>query len=413
MGKRTLLPFLILLILFPSIAGADLSDFYRDFSSLGDNSLFYDPNTGRSSFTTLLIPFGGKYEGMGSAYTASADDISYLEANPAGGGRLMYSQLSLMHNDWIADTNIESAAFTFRREAFAFGLGGKFLYLPFTAYNAWGDRDGSGYYSEAVTYANISYTFFRSYGFEGISAGATLKGAFRSVPESIASGQSGMAALLDLGLMTSFSFLKPYASREDNFFLGSAVRNVGIATSGDDLPANASLGLAWSPLRPLLLSFDYTFPFSLTIPSDQWEKSWIAVGADITFTDTFSLQTGFTHRGANPRFSLGGAVDVNDMLIVANYTLDMTTQLTSADRFSVQATMNLGDDGRIERAKRIDEYFIAGLESYANGNLVRAIEYWEAVLEIEPTHRPAEEYLRVAIKSAELQEEMRELNKVE
>lgn len=404
---------LALLLLFTTPLMAELADFYHDFSVFGDDALFYDPNTGRTGFTTLLIPFGGKYEGMGTAYTAAAGDIGFLEANPAGSGRLLYTQFALMHNDWIADTNIESAAFTFRKDKFAFGFGGKFLYLPFTAYNDWGDRESSGYYSEAVTYANISYTFLRSYGFEGISAGATLKGAFRTVPQSIAAGQSGVAGLLDLGVMTSFSFLKPYASREDNFFLGGAVRNLGLSGSGDHVPTNASVGLAWSPLRPLLLSFDYTLPFSLTIPSDQWEKSYLAMGADITFTDAFSLQTGFTHRGANPRFSLGGAVDINDLLIVANYTLDMTTQLSSADRFSLQATMNLGDDGRIERARRIDEYFIAGLESYANGDLERAIEYWQAVLEIEPTHRPAEEYLRVASKSSDLLEEMRNLNKVE
>lgn len=411
--RRRFLSLTLILFVLPLGAHADLSGFYNSYSTFSDSPFIADANTGMTAFTTLLIPFGGLYEGMGTAFTAVASDIGYLEANPAGSSRLDFTTLSLMHNDWIADSNLEAAAYTFRRDRLGFGFGGKFLYLPFTAYNDWGDRDGSGYYSETVLYANASYNFLRSYDFSGVSLGATLKGAYRSVPVSIAEGQSAFAALIDLGALTSFNFLKAYPSRNKNFSIGAAVRNIGIATLDDNLPSGATAGLAWSPFRPVLLSFDYTYPFSLTLPSEQWERPYAAAGAKVTFTEAFSMQTGFTHRGANPRFSLGGSVDIDDLTLVANYTLDLTTQLSSVDRFSVQANMALGDDGRIALARRIDEYYIAGLESYALGDLERAAQYWEAVLELDTAHRPARENLELARKSLELLEDMRELNTVE
>lgn len=407
-------PLFLLLILFvPAILFADLSEFYSGYSSFADSGFITDPNTGQSAFTTLLIPFGGLYEGMGTAFTAVASDVGFLEANPAGSSRIDVTQLSLMHNDWIADTNIESAAFTSRKDNFGFGFGGKFLYVPFTAYNDWGDRAGSGYYSETVLYANASYNAFRSYDFSGLSVGATLKGAYRNVPESIASGQSAFAGMIDLGALTRFNFLKPYPSRDKNFSLGLAVRNIGFASLDDNLPSNASLGFAYSPLRPLLVSFDYTFPFSLTLPAEQWEHPYFATGAKVAVTDNFAMQTGFTHRGSNPRFTLGGSVDLNDLTIIANYTLDLTTQLSSLDRFSLQATMALGDDGRQMTAQRIDEYYIAGLEAYAQGDFERAIQYWEAVLDLDPTYRPAHENLDLAQRSLDLLHNMRKLNTVE
>jgi hypothetical protein len=413
--KRSSLFALFILFFLPSLqtVHADLSEFYSNYSGFSDLGLFIDPNTGRSSFTTLLIPFGGLYEGMGTAFTAVSTDIGFLEANPAGSSRLDLTQLSLMHNDWIADTNLESAAFSFRRDNLGFGFGGKFLYVPFTAYNEWGDRDAGAYYSETVLYANASYNMFRSYDFSGLSVGATLKGAYRSVPSSIAPDQSAFAALMDIGLLTRFNFLKPYPSRDKNFSLGAAVRNVGIASLDDNLPSNASLGFAYSPLRPLLISFDYTLPFSLSLPQEEWERPYFAAGASMAFTELFSMHTGFTHRGANPRFSLGGKVDFEEMTLVANYTLDLTTQLSSLDRFSLQASMALGDDGRKQIAMRIDDYYIAGLEAYALGDLQRAVQYWEAVIQLDPDHRPARENMELANRSIELLEEMRRLNTVE
>jgi tetratricopeptide (TPR) repeat protein len=91
----------------------------------------------------------------------------------------------------------------------------------------------------------------------------------------------------------------------------------------------------------------------------------------------------------------------------------MTTQLTRPDRFSIEANLNLGDRGRSEKRRRVDELYVAGLEAYAEGNLVRAIAYWESALEIDPTFQPAAKNIDVAERAIELREKMEELNRVD
>jgi tetratricopeptide (TPR) repeat protein len=99
--------------------------------------------------------------------------------------------------------------------------------------------------------------------------------------------------------------------------------------------------------------------------------------------------------------------------LILNYTLDMTTQVNTADRFSIEAKMNLGDRGRAELRQQIDDYYIEGLEAYAQGDLQRAIEYWNAALDLDPTFQPATENLIVARRALRLQQDMEALNKVE
>ncbi|MCF7914692.1 MAG: UPF0164 family protein [Spirochaetaceae bacterium] len=406
--------FSIIIIFLPvSIYAADLSDFYYGYSGFAENSLFSDPNTGRTLFPTLLVPMGGMYEGMGTAYTAVAEGSGFLEANPAGSSQLTYTELSFHHNNWIADSSLEGVVYTIRDGNFGMGFGGKFLYLPFTEFNSWGERDSRGYVSETIATLNASYNFLSSYYFHGISVGANLKLAYRHIPASIYPGQSIATGLADVGALTRFNFLKFYSSRERNFSLGTVVKNLGLPYDDEPMPTVAVAGFAYSPFRPLLLSFDFNYPVAIGLPPEQWEKWYIASGMQLQFTNFFSVHTGFTHRGANPRFSLGSNIELDYIDLILNYTLDLTTQVSSADRFSIEAKMNLGDRGRAELRQQIDEYYIEGLEAYAQGELKRAIDYWEAALSLDPTFEPATENMVVARNSLRLQEDMESLNKVE
>ena len=55
---------------------------------------------------------------------------------------------------------------------------------------------------------NVSYNFFPSYYFSGLSVGANVKVAYRSIPDAIYLNQSVFAAMLDVGMLTRFDFLK-------------------------------------------------------------------------------------------------------------------------------------------------------------------------------------------------------------
>jgi hypothetical protein len=103
-----------------------------------------DDNAGLTAFPVLNIPLGGRAEGMAGSFSAVADDISFLEWNPAGSSMLRKAELAFFHNNWIADTKIEGAAFASRFKDFGFAAGGKWLYTPFTEYNIYGERASKG-----------------------------------------------------------------------------------------------------------------------------------------------------------------------------------------------------------------------------------------------------------------------------
>jgi tetratricopeptide (TPR) repeat protein len=410
--KKGLFTILILLYSMVSLS-ADLSDFYSNFSSLSSLPFFSDKNTGLTVFPTLLIPMGGLYEGMGTAYTAVSTDSGFIESNPAGSSLLDYSELTLNHNNWIADTNIEGVVYTRRFNNLGIGIGGKFLYVPFIEYNKWGEEEASGYYSETIATMNVSYNFFSSYYFYGISLGTNIKAAYRHIPEPIAPDQSVATIMADFGIISRFNLLKFYAARERNFSIGAVVKNLGPTVLGESLPAIATAGISYSPIRPMLVSFDFNYPFSLSLPVNEWEKWNISAGINAVVTDFFSIHAGFSHRGSNPKFTIGSGLILEKINLNINYTLDMTTQLNAVDKFSIEATLPLGDNGRKADSRKVDEYYIAGLESYAKGDLVKAIAFWEEALKLDPHFQPASENMLVAQTSIDLQKSMEALNVVE
>ncbi|MFP4425079.1 MAG: UPF0164 family protein [Spirochaetaceae bacterium] len=374
------------------------------WSSLFDT--FEVKNTGLTTFPTLNIPMGGEYEGMGTAYSAVARDSSYFEANPAASSTLTYTELALFHTNLIADANMEGAVYTIRDEDFGLGVGGKFLHVPFTEYDAYGEQEKSIRFTETIVGANASYNFLSGFYFYGIALGTTLKVAYRNNPIRPDQNQAGFMA--DIGALTRFNALKPYASRDRNASVGVTVKNLGPPVEGEPLPSAAHLGLSYSPLRPLVLSSELIFPF-IVGTDDPAEPIGLANGASVTVTDFFSAHTGLLIRGGNPRITLGGIVDVQDITLSINYTLDMTTQIGSFDRFSLQAKFNFGDRGRAEQAKRVEELYLESLVAYAAGDLERTIELTREAVEIDPDFEPAEETLETALRSKALQEEMEQI----
>lgn len=406
------------LITAGSLSAVDLSGFYGGFSTFGSDSIFSDENTGLTVFPTLLIPSGGLYEGMGTAFTAVSSDVSFIESNPAGSAVLPYTELALNHNNWIADSNVEGVVYTTRFNNLGVGIGGKFLYVPFIGYNRWGEELSSSYYSETIATMNVSYNFFSSYYFYGLSLGANIKAAYRNIPSvvyqnHVVENQSVFTLMADAGFLTRFNFAKFYASRERNFSFGGVVKNVGIDAMGEPLPTIATVGIAYSAIRPLLISVDFNYPFSLSAPKEEWEKWNIASGMNLNLTDFYSIHSGFSYRGSNPRFTIGTQIILDRITLNTNYTLDMTTQLTSPDRFTIQMKLNLGDKGRFSAAAKVDSFYLAGLEEYAKGNYTKAISYWKAALNIDPTFQPAKETLMVAQEAISLQKEMEAINQVE
>ena len=405
--------FCLFTLLFILLTVPVFSSGYEDYYSLitGYDNLTGDLNTGTTVFPLLRIPSGGKAEAMGTAQTAVAADTSSIMYNPAITSVLDLTELSFSHNNWISDTSVENVIFTTRIDNLGIGGGLKLLYLPFTARDEWGEAYGTGYPLEAILTLNASYNFFSNFYFNGVSAGLSLKAGYRHISQAFYADQSSVSIMADIGLYSSFNLLKFFDSRDDNFSVGVVLKNAGFETLGEALPTEFSTGIAYSPLRPLKIAVDFNLPINLLgDPPEDW---YIAGGVEAVMTDFFSFQGGFNYRGANPRISLGSTIDLKEMAFNINYTNDLTTSTTALDRFSIEAKLKLGDEGRYERQQMVDELYIAGLDAYANGDLQKAISYWEAALEIDNSFTPAEEFIASASRSLELLDRMEELNRVE
>jgi len=392
-------------VLFLLLAAAAWSETGAAYYSLSDflSRSFADPNAGLTVFPTLLIPMGGRYEGMGTAYTAVALDSGYLEANPAASSVMQRGELAFLHHSWISDSNLEGVVYTVRFNNLGFGLGGKFLYVPFTEFNDWGAREARGYFSESVATVNLSYNLFPSYSFHGLAVGINLKAAYRGVPSSIYPDQSALTAMADIGLLTRFNLLKFYMARDKNFSVGLALKNLGLPALSEPLPTLATAGIAYSPLRPLTWALYFNLPISFDLQGAPAERCYFPPGVNVAMTRFLDLQGGVQLKADNPRLSLGAAVDLQQVSFTLNYNLDLSGRINPLDKFSIEAKLNLGDRGRLARRSQVDELYLNGLQAYAQGELQRAIEFWEQALALDPGFQPARQNIETARKALELQ----------
>ncbi|WP_027728550.1 UPF0164 family protein [Treponema sp. C6A8] len=390
-----------------------LSIYALDYSSVTSalSDVFYsqvDKNEGTTSFRSLLIPFGGRTESLGSAFTGFCDDVSYLQFNPAAGSIQNQTQLALYHNQWIADSKMETIAFTTRKTNFSLGSFLSCFYVPFTEYNLFGDRVAGSYYTETVGGINASYNFLAGYNFKGLALGVTVKGGWRGMPDytdndtnSLIQGsgleQSALALMADLGLMMQFNFLKFYSSRDANVRVGLSVMNLGAAFTGfggnkglildDALPTIIATGLSLKFIKPLTLSLDVKLP--VNIQTGTLYKLNQSLGLELQFTKFLSFLMGFQLKGANPAFSTGFEFEVLKLRLNFNYTLDFTSSFNPFNRVSIGAKILFGDNGRSKVQDQIDALYREGLALYSQGKWQEAIDVWNEVLKINKRYDPA------------------------
>lgn len=415
--------FLILTILAihsGAVFALDLSDPYISLAGLTESMI--NENEGLTAFRSLLIPGGGRSEAMGSAFSALANDISFFETNPAGSSTMPNTELAVFHNSWIADSRLETLSFTQRDDNFGYGASIRCFYVPFTEYNTFGERVSRGYYTETFGILNVSYNFLAGYYFKGIAAGGNLKVGYRSMPDysdnygNLMAGsgfsQSGIAIMADGGVQTRFNFLKLYNSRDPNFFLGMTFRNFGPPVKGEPLPSLMTVGTAYKPANPVTVSAELQQPLNF-MDIAKSESTVYGTGVAVEFAKFFTFLGGFQLKGANPRISIGGEMNVNDLQFNVNYTLDMTTQAALFNRISLAAKLNLGDRGRLERQKKVESLYISGLKMYASGDLESAISVWNETLQLDKRFDPAIEGIETATVTLELQQKIRDLQQLE
>jgi hypothetical protein len=402
---------IILLITLPITGWGDFSAFYYDWSHFFSSLL--DENAGLTLFPSLFIPIGGRYEGMGTAFTAVSDDTSFIESNPAGSSQLEFTEFSLFHHNWIMDSNIEALVYATRIGDMGISGAGKFLYVPFNEKDEWGRAGGKGYYIETIAMFNASYNFLSSYYFDGISIGATIKGAYMHIPESIYPNQSVLTAMMDFGILTRFNFLKIGGFQDNNFAVGITLRNLSPFDTDDPLPLTATAGIAYAPFQDIIFAVDFNYPISLDpehYPAEHW---YVSGGFSVFIASFISVQGGVRVKAANPQVSLGTEIDLETVSFIINYNLDLASGVDPLDKFSVQAKFNLGDQGRAVKLARAEELYLQGIEAYSQGDYYKAIGLWEQALTIDEKYTPAAEYIAITRETLLLQQDLENIKILE
>ena len=377
-------------------------DYWGDIAEFMNGIYGVDSNTGLTAFPVLHVPMGGRSEGMAGAFAAISDDISFLEFNPAGSSMLEKSEFAFFHNNWVADTNLEGIAYTTRFGNLGLAAGAKWLYTPFSEYNHYGDRVSSGYYSEGVAILNLSYNLFPDYYFSGVSVGVNFKGAFRLVPDftdnfdNILKGsgmdQSTAMGMADVGILTRFNLFKFYTARENNMSVALVARNLGPPAQGEALPTVFNAAIAYKPIRPLIISFDFFYPFNL-MDYTLSELPYGAFGLSVQVANFLSMRAGLMVKAGTSRFTIGSAIIIDNIALDINYTLDLLTQFQPLNRISLGVRFNFGDKGRKQISDKLDELYLLGMEAYSRGNIADAKLCWEEALNIDPRYAPAKEGL--------------------
>lgn len=78
--------------------------------------------TGRANFTALKVGQSARASGMGSAFTAIADDISAVFWNPAGLTQVERIEYAVGYTDWLVESRFFSGAMAWRRGVQTFAL---------------------------------------------------------------------------------------------------------------------------------------------------------------------------------------------------------------------------------------------------------------------------------------------------
>jgi tetratricopeptide (TPR) repeat protein len=218
--------------------------------------------------------------------------------------------------------------------------------------------------------------------------------------------------MADVGALTRFSFLKPYSAREPNTSVALVLRNLGPPAMEDPLPSVAVAALSYKPLRPLLLSFDFSVPMNFHDISLS-EKPYWAAGISVAAARFLSMRTGLMAKAGNVRITIGSAVNLEKISLDINYTLDLLTQMQPLNRVSLGVRLNLGDGGRGVLAARIDELYLAGLDAYALGDYAQARQHWEDALALNPKFDPAREGLDILAHSQSVRDRIDEMQRLE
>lgn len=262
------------------------------FVAFAGFSMIMPAFAGETGAAFLKMDVGARSAGMGSAFTAVADDASAIYWNPAGTSGIRKPQVFLMHSERFSGMNHEVASYIHPTRRGAVGAGISYLSQG-TFEGRSEDRKPTGDFSAS----DIAGFFTFSRAIRGAGLGMNLK----IIQQSIESEQARGFAF-DIG--------GRYSQAGSPFFFGAAIQNIGPQMKFLDqrynLPLTLAGGAGYRAWDKLTLAVDlkqgvYGGSTSVSFGAEFWALGSLALRTGY-FSPIGSRSTGGSSSGGSTDF---------------------------------------------------------------------------------------------------------------
>ncbi len=302
---------------------------------------------GSSGAQFLKIAVGARYQALGEASVALANDAYAMYWNPAGLAEVDNWDLTFTRVDWLLDVNLDHvAAAHYFENVGTFGISASVLSMDDQEITTFEDPDGSGeFYNASSWQFGISYARQLTSQF---AFGLTAKYLGEKIHRLESSGFA-----FDFGtlLYTGFNSLRlgmsitnmgpemkfggdDLAVPYDEQGSGNAGLPAELKTTGYDLPMTFRFGMAYD--FPVANSAILTTTAELKHPNDNLQQG--ALGAELAVSEQFFLRGGYKINYEEEGLALGGGLLTTvsgDTRLVIDYAWQDFGRLESAQRFSI------------------------------------------------------------------------------
>ncbi|UCG62887.1 MAG: PorV/PorQ family protein [Candidatus Zixiibacteriota bacterium] len=300
----------------------------------------------------LKIGIGSRYQAMGEASVAVANDIYATYWNPAGLAEIENAAVSFTNVNYLLDISLNYVGFARRFEDVGvFGLSATILTTGDQEITTLEYQEGTGEY-----YSSTSYTFGMTFARQlnaQFSFGASIKYIGERIHNESAHGfgvdfgtllYPGLSSLRlgvsisNMGAEMSFSGSDLIVSYYDDAG-DDAINPVSAAlqTNSYDLPMLFRMGAAYDvELTPMAI---VTIAGEIKHPNDNVQQG--SVGAEFGFNEMFFLRGGYKINYDEEGLTVGGGLDTRvskSTRLLIDYAWQDFGRLESTQRFSVGFT---------------------------------------------------------------------------
>ncbi len=326
------------------------------------------------------IPKSARAIALGESYTAAMDDMAAMDYNPAALNTMKKIGFSAMYQSWIDNSYSVYGAAGYRLGYLV--LGGSFFYLNYGGIKEY-DYFGNFVDSYDPYDMNVKAALSMDGGIitpflKGFSVGACFSGIYRKLITETLWGFS-----MDTGLHYKSTLSQLFQIQNENFNetfgvmpinAGFSIQNIGFL--GEFLaPLKFNLGICLGLFPDFYFSFDLSKDYNAT-------PLLYKLGLEYIIAEILALRCGFAIGKDNGNFSFGIGLKYPFLLnnLRFDYAYSPLGVMGNNHSFSLY--------GEFLFEESSDDYYQKGLYYYNKKDYLKAREFWQKALELNPNEEP-------------------------